>query len=460
MSSNTKVPKGTHMKTKENRINIKALALIAGFSVFAAALFAGVIALCVQNREQKMALDSAYERSFYELSDASQSLEMSLSKMLVAYDDEQTSVIAMDIYKNSESALDALTRLPLEKVDAAGAEKFYNQVADFSITFNKNIAYKLNSAAYRERIEDLYITARAINQSIMKEGEELQSNGYNFTAMMAMRSKKNRAQELADDSQSESLYQSIEYPELIYDGPFSDSTSKRPFKALENLEEISFETACEILKEKLPFKISGFELKGSSEGMAPAYLIKTATEKGEFYCSVSKKGGILLTLCSNRDTKDVVLSEEAATAKAKEYAMKMGFDVDPVWYNSIGGVATINFAPITEGIIYYTDLIKIKIALDNGDLLGAETTGYCMNHEKRDFTVSLSESDAKGKLPAHLAITSVRLAVVPYMEKCVLSYEVAAEYKGLDYFIYVDASTGKQINIMRIIDNEQGKMTV
>lgn len=449
------------MNEKVKNINkIKIIALIAGFSVFAAAMFAGVIALYVQNREQKNELNAGYERSFFELSDASQSLETSLSKMLVAYDDEQTTVIAMDVYKNSEAALDALTRLPIDRPEIVNAEKFYNQVADFSLSFNKNIAYKLNSESYRNKIEDLYITARGINQMIKEEGEELKENNYKYSSMMLMRAKKKRFSEAADNSQSESRYQSVEYPEIIYDGPFSDSTAKKIFKALENLPEISFEEACGILKEKLPFKISDFKLAGETGGMAPGYLISMNTEKGEVYCDISKKGGVILTACSNRETGAATLNEEGAIAKAKEYVIKLGFDVEPVWYNSINGVAVINFAPIKENITYYTDLVKVKVALDNGDFLGAEATGYCINHSAREFKISLSPDEAKDLLPSKLTANSVRLAVVPYMEKCVLTYEIAAEYRGLDYFIYVDADSGKQINIMRVIDDEQGKMTI
>ena len=32
----------------------------------------------------------------------------------------------------------------------------------------------------------------------------------------------------------------------------------------------------------------------------------------------------------------------------------------------------------------YPDLIKVKVALDNGEVLGMETTGYLNNHTQRD----------------------------------------------------------------------------
>lgn len=57
-------------------------------------------------------------------------------------------------------------------------------------------------------------------------------------------------------------------------------------------------------------------------------------------------------------------------------------------------------------------------------------------------------------------ISCVRLAVIPVDEKQVFCYEVAGSYKGLDYFVYVDAVSGKEVNILRVVDNKQGSMTM
>ena len=37
-------------------------------------------------------------------------------------------------------------------------------------------------------------------------------------------------------------------------------------------------------------------------------------------------------------------------------------------------------------------------------------------------------------------------------------YEVYGSYKGLDYFIYLDAHTGAQADVLRVIDSNQGSM--
>lgn len=58
---------------------------------------------------------------------------------------------------------------------------------------------------------------------------------------------------------------------------------------------------------------------------------------------------------------------------------------------------TINYAAVQNNVIIYPDLIKVKVALDNGEILGIETTGYLNNNEKRNLSNSNIISKEKAK---------------------------------------------------------------
>ena len=119
----------------------KTIALIVVASIFFAALIGWIVTLQIENKRQRTRLENMYERTFYELTDATNNLELNLSKLLVAYSREQISALAMETYKHAEAALDAVTRLPLNRVNSSDAEKFFNQVADFCLSYNKTLAY-------------------------------------------------------------------------------------------------------------------------------------------------------------------------------------------------------------------------------------------------------------------------------------------------------------------------------
>lgn len=53
------------------------------------------------------------------------------------------------------------------------------------------------------------------------------------------------------------------------------------------------------------------------------------------------------------------------------------------YYSLNNGVLTINYAYAPDGVIFYPDLIKVGIAMDNGQAVSFDATGYLMNHTSR-----------------------------------------------------------------------------
>ena len=75
------------------------------------------------------------------------------------------------------------------------------------------------------------------------------------------------------------------------------------------------------------------------------------------------------------------------------------------YYITQEGITTINYAYMQDDVIVYPDLIKVKVALDNGDILGIETTGYLNNHTKEIFrNVQITSEEAKKNLNSKLEL--------------------------------------------------------
>ena len=59
-------------------------------------------------------------------------------------------------------------------------------------------------------------------------------------------------------------------------------------------------------------------------------------------------------------------------------------------------MTTINYAAVQEGVLLYPDLIKVKIAMDTGEVCSVECTGYIFNHTKRSNIIpKITEQQAK-----------------------------------------------------------------
>lgn len=89
----------------------------------------------------------------------------------------------------------------------------------------------------------------------------------------------------------------------------------------------------------------------------------------------------------NRDVQAESVTQERADEIGKEFLKSRGFDdMKETYYLKQDGIVTINYAYEQDGVTVYPDLIKLKVALDNGEIMGIETTGYLNSHEKRNIS--------------------------------------------------------------------------
>jgi germination protein YpeB len=262
-------------------------------------------------------------------------------------------------------------------------------------------------------------------------------------------------QELDDATQTMS-----DYPTLIYDGPFSDNIDTKKSKLIENLPEISKEEA---LKKAAKFlDISEAELYFLSEchGNLDCYSFYNA----DVTVSVTKKGGIVTYMLYSRFADESTLTHDEAIEKAKLFLNKRGYkNVKESYYAETDGILTINFAYFENSITYYTDLIKVSVALDNGEITAFDSTGYIMNHTVRE---SISEpkytlETAQKLLNSSLKVKSSKKVFIPTdFGTEIFAYEyhcVAPDEQEI--LVYIDPETGNEAEILVLLYMDNGVLT-
>ena len=111
----------------------------------------------------------------------------------------------------------------------------------------------------------------------------------------------------------------------------------------------------------------------------------------------------------------------------------------------------------------YSDLIKVKIALDDGEILGMEATGYLNNHTERDLAeTEISIDEAKETLNSNLEILSEGMAVIPLEDENieVLCYEFKGKVEDKEFLVYINVQTGEEEEILVILETEGGTLTI
>ena len=419
-------------------------------------------------KKYKLASENLYNSNFYELVDYVKNVESYLAKSTISSNSEYEARTLTYLWREANLAQVYLASLPIESQELENTEKFLNQVSDYSYSLSrKNIEGQNLSDEEIKNLEELHNYSVELSNTLNQLSTDLDNGSISWKDLTRSDTKE-FAQEVSSrldvfSSMEENFH---EYEGLIYDGAFSEHITNSELKALTG-EDISEEQALEIAKEfvgKNDIKdVNNLGISENANIEAYRFFISSNNEK-KCYISVSKKGGHIVSSNCNREIAEETLSFEDANKIGLEFLNSKGFkNMKETYYLKEQGVLTVNYAYNQNGVIMYPDLIKVKIALDNGEILGVETTGYLNNHiENRDISkIKISKEKAKKELNKDLNIQSEGMAVIPTKFKTeILCYEFKGKVDETDFLIYVNAEKGKQEDILIITETPNGLLTL
>lgn len=430
--------------TKRKQILLLIVAIIMTAATIAFAVAFGVT--YAEQRKDGTSLNNIFEKSYYETSDALKNVRTDLKKAAVLDSRPLREQLLLDVWNNCTIASDNLTQLSGQSEKIPELIKMLNQIGDYSRYLSKKTDEEGLSESESENLNVFVSAIEKISTSLNEVSEQL------------IKGDKIQADILRDlDNLTENLstidYSSINYPELIYDGPFSDGLSDRTPKALENADEISKERAQELVSEYFE-GAEDIELIAESETTLAAYMFSFSIDGNEGNISITKKGGKVLLYNSYKEINNPQLDDQECIEKATEYIQQMGYEnMKPVWISNNNTTVYVNFAFEKNGIVYYPDLIKIKLSGEDGVLLGVEAQNYMYNHTDR--TLENPGEPENISINASLTVKSKQLCVIPTdWNTEILCLEVVAEKADETYYIYYNVETGNAERIMIVIDDD------
>lgn len=427
------------------------------------------IILYKKQREYRQASENSYNMAFYELVDYVQNVETYLAKSLISSTPEHGAETLTNLWREANMAQTYLSRLPIESQELENTEKFLNQVSDYSYSLSRKNIYK-ESLTQDElnNLKDLHSYSVELENTLNQLSEDLNSGRFEWGEL----TKKGTlafAQQV--DNISKESFSNLEenfheYSGLIYDGAFSEHLTSNEKKGLTG-DDITEEQAKQKVEEFLgKDKIKEINNLGLSENATiPAYDFSVNNNNDEnVNISISKKGGHIVYMNTDRSVNSEIISQDEANEKGKQYLKEKGFqNMKETYYLKQDGIVTINYAYQQENVVMYTDLIKVKVALDNGEVLGIETTGYLNNHvSNRDISkIKISKEEAKKDLNKDLQIESEGLAVIPTeWETEILCYEFKGKVEDREFLIYINAENGREEDILIITNTPEGTLTM
>ena len=425
----------------------------------------GVI-LYQKQREYRQASENSYNMAFSELVDYVQNVETYLAKSLISSTPEHGAETLTHLWREANLAQTYLSRLPIESQELENTEKFLNQVSDYSYSLSrKNIYNESLSEEDLNNLKELHGYSVDLENTLNQLSEDLNSGRFEWGEL----TKKGTvafAQQV--DNISKESFSNLEenfheYSGLIYDGAFSEHLTSSEPKGLTG-DDVDENKAQEVAKEFVgQDKVKEINSLGFAENATiPVYDFSITTNNDETVnISISKKGGHVVNMNSNRDINTEVITQEEANNKALEFLNSRGFpNMEETYYLKQDGIVTINYAYKQDDVIMYPDLIKVKVALDNGEILGVETTGYLNNHTERNLdNIKITEEEARKDLNPDLEITSNGLAVIPTEWKTeLLCYEFKGKVEDKEFLVYINAENGREEDILIITNTPNGTL--
>lgn len=421
-----------------------------------------------KQREYRQTSENNYNMAFYELVDYVQNVETYLAKSLISTTPEHGAETLTNLWREANLAQSYLSRLPIESQELENTERFLNQVSDYSYSLSrKNIYNESLTQEDLKNLKDLHGYSVELQNTLNQLSDDLNSGRLEWGELT---NKGNLAFAQQVDNISKESFSNLEenfheYSGLIYDGAFSEHLTSGEPKGLTG-DDISEEQAKQKVEELIgKGSIKEISNLGYSENATiPAYDFSVVNNDGEtINVSISKKGGHVVYMNSNRDVNSEVISQDDANKKGKEFLEQKGFpNMKETYYLKQEGIVTINYAYVQNDVIVYSDLIKVKVALDNGEVLGIETTGYLNNHEKRNVSnVKISKEDAKKNLNKDLNIESEGVAIIPTeWQSEILCYEFKGKVDDKEFLVYINAENGREEDILIITNTPNGTLTM
>lgn len=445
----------------KNKIGKKNTGIILFSLVCIIALFSMI--LLKRFKIEKQEVQDSYNRAMYDFVSDINNIENEMTKLKITSNDTYTMTTLASVFAKSNSAKANLDILPFSAGSISNVSKFLNQLSDFSYSLMRNILNGNEISEYKENIDSLYIKISELSDVV----ENI------YTDLTASNIKWDELEKVGDEKIKESTAQEelssvnyigktfTEYEGIIYDGAFSNHilTAKPEFL---NGNILSSDEAKNLVKEEL--NIESIEFKSEQDGRLPLYVFETKLSGFDTLKTlyVTKEDGKVYQMISDRKSTTENISIDEAEKKATEYINNLGIDnIVPTYYLKSENMVTISFAATQDDVIIYSDLIKVKVALDNGEIMTYEANGYIYNHKERNINASKTIDEAREVLYKDLTIENERLCIIPTDSKDeVLVYEFEGIIDENRFLVYVNANTLVEEKIYILLETEGGTLAM
>lgn len=419
-----------------------------------------------EHREKNAILLNAennYQRAFHDLSYQMDLLHDKIGTTLAMNSRNSLSPALAEVWRITSQAHGDVGQLPLTLLPFNKTEEFLSNIGNFSYkTAVRDLDKKPLNAKEYDSLKILYKQSGDIQNELRKVQHLVLKNNLRWMDVeLALASGKETTDNTIIDG-----FKTVEKTVAGYDesnmGPTFANMQKKDenFKELEG-KQITSKEAARIAKKYMNFD-SNARLKVTKNGKGSDYGFYSVSLKNkqtgqEASMDITKKGGYPIWFINSRDVQKQKLSLNEAGIKAMSFLKDNGFKNLELFESSqYDNVGVFNFVTSVNQTRIYPESLKIKIALDNGNVIGFSAEEYLKTHHSRKLSAPvLTKEQARAKANPNLKVMEERLAVILNdLNEEVLCYELLGTLGDDTYRIFINAASGIEEDVEKLKNAE------
>lgn len=195
-----------------------------------------------------------------------------------------------------------------------------------------------------------------------------------------------------------------------------------------------------------------------TSGYLPAYGFSVISDGVQLNMEFTRQGGRLLWMMPETAAFPMTQSPAACEKSAIAFLLEHGFgECQAVHRQIYDGLCVVSAVPLQDDILLYPDMLTVQVRMDTRQVVGLEARSYWTNHVRRDLAPpAISSDSALQHLDPSLTCTAQQLCLIPYNGAELLCWQCTVHRSGEVFYIYIDAETGREAAIRKLIPLENG----
>ncbi len=420
-------------------------------------------------------IDNQVQKRYYDLVGSVETITAELSKLMVSSQTKENIVLFSKVWQSAYNAEEYLSQIPIRHEELTKSNKYFNQLGDYTFAMaQKSIKGERLSSEDINNLQQLYEYSVNLSEGL-REVKDESIGGQMWTSQFKQNKDTQMIKEETEEAEAENpiemQFTQFEermnlYPELIYDGPFSEHMIQGIKPRLQG-KKITEEEAAEKVREFIgKDRIQQMESQPGVDGRIVTYNFKVQQNNHAtptFIC-VSEIEGYIVNVLDNKQVNQANYSRKQAVEIANQFLEDKGFkEMVPTYSLKTDNTVFIVYAASQEGVIMYPDLIKVKVALDNGDIVGFDSAHYLtLNYQRQLYPPKLTPDEAKQSVSVRARIEDEpKLCYIPTeFGGEIYCYEVKASRGDEHFLIYINAETGIEEKILKAVISQDGTLMI